>query len=119
MPPGNQNLVTSGKGVSSSSIKFDTGPIIRSSVSGDCGFRSQHHEPTLGAACLIVATATEDLATLPKEIAASTTGIRALDKSVAEATEQRQNENAEYKSFLAYHIAALDVLAFAMNSLNN
>merc|ERR1711933_259379 len=45
-------------------------------------------------------------------------GIKALDKSVAEATEQRKEENAEYKELMASDSAAKEVLAFAKNRLN-
>merc|ERR1712045_914211 len=50
--------------------------------------------------------------------AAHNAGIRALDKSVAEATEQRKEENAEFKALVASNTAAKEVLAFAKNRLN-
>merc|ERR1719410_292583 len=40
---------------------------------------------------------TGSIATLKEEIAALEKGIKKLDKSVAEATEQRRDENADYK----------------------
>merc|ERR1711976_253361 len=52
------------------------------------------------------------------EIAALTAGIKALDKSVAEATAQRKDENSEYKALIASNTAATEVLAFAKNRLN-
>jgi len=60
----------------------------------------------------------ETMATLTSEIAALTAGIQALDKSVAEATAQRQDENTEYKALIASNSAATEVLAFAKNRLN-
>merc|ERR1712113_1139008 len=45
-------------------------------------------------------------------------GIRALDKSVADATAQRKNENAEYKALMASDTAAREVIEFAKNRLN-
>jgi len=45
-------------------------------------------------------------------------GIRSLDKFVAEATEQRKEENAEFKALMASNTAAKEVLAFAKNRLN-
>merc|ERR1719507_1324403 len=56
--------------------------------------------------------------TLGEEIAALEAGIRALDKSVAEATEQRQTENADYKELMSSNGVAKDVLGWAKNRLN-
>merc|ERR1719411_1405476 len=58
------------------------------------------------------------ISTLTQEIAALTAGIQALDKSVAEATAQRKDENAEYKALIASNTAATQVLEFAKNRLN-
>merc|ERR1711957_323567 len=60
----------------------------------------------------------EAISTLTEEIAALTAGIKALDKSVAEATQQRQDENVEFKALVASDTAAKEVLAFAKNRLN-
>jgi len=65
-----------------------------------------------------IAKAKELIATLTDEIAALTAGIVELDKSVAEATSQRQAENEEFKSLMAADTAAKDLLAFAKNRLN-
>merc|ERR1719220_2859084 len=65
-----------------------------------------------------IATAKEMMSTLSQEIAALTAGIRALDTSVAEATEQRKQENAEYKALISSNTAATKVLDFAKNRLN-
>jgi len=65
-----------------------------------------------------IATAKESIATLTEEIAALEAGINALDKAVAEATANRQAENAEYKALVASDTAAKEVLAFAKNRLN-
>jgi len=65
-----------------------------------------------------IAKATEQIQTLNEEMAALEAGIRALDKSVAEATAQRKAENAEYKALVASDTAAQEVLAFAKNRLN-
>merc|ERR1719251_424699 len=46
-----------------------------------------------------IASAKEALATLTQEIAALEAGIRALDQSVADATAQRKEENADYKAW--------------------
>jgi len=45
-------------------------------------------------------------------------GIKALDKSVAEATEQRKEENEEYSGLMASNGAAKEILGFAKNRLN-
>jgi len=65
-----------------------------------------------------IATAKESIANLADEIAALEAGIKELDKSVAEATEQRKEENAEYKDLMASDTAAKEVLGFAKNRLN-
>merc|ERR1719346_211482 len=59
-----------------------------------------------------------DIARLTEEIATLTAGIKKLDKSVAEATEQRQKENAEYKELKQSDAAAKEILKFAKNRLN-
>merc|ERR550517_1712048 len=58
------------------------------------------------------------ISTLTDEIAALTAGIIDLDKSVAEATENRKEENEEYKALMAADTAAKELLAFAKNRLN-
>merc|ERR1719320_1173705 len=60
-------------------------------------------------------TASKNLA---GEIQALQAGIAELDKSVAEATEQRKNEHAEYVQTSAENQAAVDLLGFAKNRLN-
>merc|ERR1719412_2699363 len=65
-----------------------------------------------------MAKAKELIATLADEIAALTAGIVALDKSVAEATENRKEENEEFKALMTADTAAKDLLAFAKNRLN-
>lgn len=65
-----------------------------------------------------IATTTELLATLRDEIKALEAGIKALDKSVSEATDQRKAENVEFKELMASDSAAKDLLNLAMNRLN-
>merc|ERR1719174_1350735 len=55
--------------------------------------------------------------TLTEEIAALVDGIKSLDKSVAEATENRKAENAAYKELMAADTAAEKLLAMAGNCL--
>merc|ERR1719362_2357591 len=63
------------------------------------------------------ATAIEELegsiATLTEEIAALNAGIKALDKAVAEATEIRKEENADYKELKQSDTAAKEILGMA------
>merc|ERR1712032_1642428 len=59
-----------------------------------------------------------DIARLTEEIATLTAGIKKLDESVTEATEQRQKENAEYKELKQSDTAAKEILKFAKNRLN-
>merc|ERR1719387_2665483 len=56
--------------------------------------------------------------TLAEEIAALEDGIKALDKSVAEATDMRKEENEDYTSLMANDGAAKQVLGWAKNRLN-
>jgi len=58
------------------------------------------------------------LVTLVEEIKALEAGIKALDKSVVEATEQRKAENDEFKALLAADSTAKEVLVWAKNRLN-
>merc|ERR1719235_574703 len=60
----------------------------------------------------------EGVAALSDEIKALEAGIKALDKSVAEATEQRKEENQEYTELMAADGAAKELLGFAKNRLN-
>jgi len=61
--------------------------------------------------------AKEALASLTSDIEALVAGIKALDESVAEATENRKEENAAYKEMMASDGAAKEVLEFAKNRL--
>jgi ribosome-binding protein aMBF1 (putative translation factor) len=60
----------------------------------------------------------EGIAALAAEIKALQAGIVALDKSVAEATAQRKDENAEFTELMASDAAAKEILGFAKNRLN-
>merc|ERR1719453_2518861 len=60
----------------------------------------------------------EGIAALAAEIKALEDGLVALDKSVAEATEQRKEENAEFTELMASDGAAKELLGFAKNRLN-
>merc|ERR1719174_2558315 len=62
--------------------------------------------------------AEESIATVASEIKALTAGIKDLDKSVAEATETRKEEHADFAENLAANNAAKDLLEFAKNRLN-
>merc|ERR1719276_682765 len=60
----------------------------------------------------------EGIATTTADIAALKAGIKALDKAVVEATEQRKEENEEYTALMASDAAAKELLQFAKNRLN-
>merc|ERR1719162_815437 len=62
-----------------------------------------------------IAKATDAIATLKVEIEALDDGIRALDKSVAEATEQRKEEHADFTELMAGDAAAKELIGFAKN----
>merc|ERR1711957_192419 len=65
-----------------------------------------------------IAEAKESIASLTEEIAALGEGIVALDKSVAEATEMRREENDDHKTLMVNNQAAKELLEFAKNRLN-
>jgi len=60
----------------------------------------------------------ESIATLGDELAALTQGIKDLDKQVAEATENRKEENEDYTVTLAANNAAVEIMGFAKNRMN-
>jgi ribosome-binding protein aMBF1 (putative translation factor) len=60
----------------------------------------------------------EGISALAGEIKALQEGLVALDKSVAEATAQRKDENAEFTELMASDAAAKEILGFAKNRLN-
>jgi chromosome segregation ATPase len=62
--------------------------------------------------------AKESIMNLKTEIEALDDGIRALDKEVAEATENRTDEPEEFVSVSAANKATVDILKFAKNRLN-
>merc|ERR1712151_629288 len=55
---------------------------------------------------------------LTEQIAQITADVKALDKAVAEATELRQNENADHKKLMSDDTTAKELLNFAKNRLN-
>merc|ERR1719384_1452024 len=63
-------------------------------------------------------TAKENIDTLASEIAALISGVKSLDKSVQEATENRKAENAEYKATMAADKAAKELIGLARNRMN-
>merc|ERR1712113_367842 len=75
-------------------------------------------ERTIANEEMAVASTKEAMATLAQEIASLEAGIKALDKSVAGATAQRKDENAEYKDLMTSNTAAKELLANAKNRLN-
>lgn len=60
-----------------------------------------------------IASVKEELEALTKEIAELADGIKALDKMVSEATEQRKEENAAFTELLATNTAAKDLIGVA------
>ena len=62
--------------------------------------------------------AKESISTFNTQIEVLYDGIKALDKSVADATEQRTKENADYTEVLVVDNAAVNLLKFAMKHLN-
>jgi len=62
--------------------------------------------------------AEETISKVTEEIGSLEDAIKALDKSVVEATEQRQRENKEYTELMASNTAAVDLIGLAKNRLN-
>merc|ERR1719230_831416 len=58
------------------------------------------------------------IATLTEELKTLAAGIADLDKSVAEATEQRKTEHSEYTELMALNTQATELLGVAKNRLN-
>jgi len=65
-----------------------------------------------------IANAEEGVASLSEEISVLEAGIKALDKEVAEATEQRKEEHAMFTDLMASNTAAKELLGLAKNRLN-
>jgi len=65
-----------------------------------------------------IENAKEDIAKLGEEIATLKAAIKELDKKVMEATEQRKEENADFKELMASDTAAKELMKFAKNRLN-
>merc|ERR1719236_453733 len=61
---------------------------------------------------------TSTIATLGDELKALKDGIVNLDKAVAEATEQRKEENSEYTALMAANTAAKELIGMAKNRMN-
>jgi len=64
-----------------------------------------------------IADAEEGISTTKSELEAPADGIKALDKSVAEATEQRKEEHADHTELMANNSGAKELLNFARNRL--
>jgi len=65
-----------------------------------------------------ISEATDKLATLKEEIKTLQDNTKKLDKSVAEASEQRKEEHDEFTELMASNAAAKEILKFAVNRLN-
>jgi len=65
----------------------------------------------------VIAKTEDAIAQAKADIEALDDGIKALDKSVAEATEQRKEENAEYTSTMAANAAAKELIGMAKNRM--
>merc|ERR1719150_2670204 len=65
-----------------------------------------------------IENAQEDIAKLAEEINVLKAAIKELDKNVMEATEQRKEENEDFKELMASDTAAKELMKFAKNRLN-
>ena len=75
-------------------------------------------ETTSSDEAAAIANAEEGIASLADEIKALTAGIASLDKSVAQASEQRKQEHADFLELQALDTQAKDLLGVAKNRLN-
>jgi len=75
-------------------------------------------ERTLSQTTVAIATTEDGIATLTADIAALTADVKALDQEVAEATEQRKEENKAFTEMMASDSAAKELLGIAKNRLN-
>jgi chromosome segregation ATPase len=66
----------------------------------------------------LIADLTEKITTTTAEIEALEDGIKQLDKDVAEATDNRKEENDDFKTLMASNAAAKDLLGMAKNRMN-
>jgi len=80
--------------------------------------RRKQLEDTIADLATLIDESEEAIAKLAAEIQALKSSIAALDKSVAQATEQRQAENAEFKDLMSSNSASKDVILFAKNRMN-
>jgi hypothetical protein len=75
-------------------------------------------ELTVSDLAKAVADGKEGVATLAEELENLAAGIKALDKQVSEATEQRKEEHADSVEVLTNDNAAKELIGFAKNRLN-
>merc|ERR1719223_2608372 len=66
----------------------------------------------------VIENSKEEIAKLAEEIDILKAGIKELDKNVLEATEQRKEENEDFKDLMASDTAAKELMKFAKNRLN-
>jgi len=66
----------------------------------------------------VIENSKEEIAKLSEEIDILKAGIKELDKNVLEATEQRKEENEDFKELMASDTAAKELMKFAKNRLN-
>merc|ERR1712032_1128383 len=67
---------------------------------------------------IAIESANEDIAKLAEEIETLKAVIKGLDKKVLEATEQKKEENEDFKELMASDTAAKELMKFAKNRLN-
>jgi len=75
-------------------------------------------ERTVSDAETAIEDAKESIASLTTDVEALGAGLKALDKSTAEATEQRKEENSDFTELMAQDTAAKQILDMAKNRLN-
>merc|ERR1719160_1784032 len=75
-------------------------------------------ERAMGKIEAAIAENKEAITALTTDIEALADGIKELDKDVAEATEQRKEENSDYQVALAANSAAVELIGVAKNRMN-
>merc|ERR1719440_779292 len=79
---------------------------------------SKATEEDIGDLAAAIDSQRDSIETTASEISALQKGLEDLDKSVADATEQRKDEHAEYLEEAAANQAAVELLGMAKNRLN-
>merc|ERR1719206_1178012 len=80
--------------------------------------KKKNLERSLSDTETVIEETKDGISTLSSEIASLKDAIKALDKAVADATEQRKEENEDFTELMASDSASKELLGFEKNRLN-